>query len=55
MDQKPQQEERRKSQEHYKGDERRAPNQPNEMPTDPTPGNPGKEAVIERDRLDRGA
>ena len=54
------QEERRKSQQHFKGDERRtdqAERPPkyssNEMPRDPTPGHPGKEASIERDRLDR--
>jgi len=62
QDQQPH-EERRKAREHYKGDERRAEDQAetppkkyssNEMPPDPTPGNPGKEASIERDRLDRG-
>jgi hypothetical protein len=47
------QEERRKSQQHFKGDERRQYSE-NEMPRDPTPGNPGKEAAIEKGRLDRG-
>jgi hypothetical protein len=56
MDQKTH-EERRKSQQQFKGDERRTETPPkyssNEMPPDPTPGDPGKEAAIERDRLDR--
>ena len=47
------QEERRKSQQHFKGDERRRSYSEGEMPRDPTPGDPGPEASIERDRLDR--
>ena len=46
------QQERRSSTQPYEGDERRQYSE-NEMPRDPTPGDPGQEASIERDRLDR--
>ena len=56
------QEERRQSQKPYEGDERRKQDgaethkkyAADEMPKDPTPGDPGEENVIERGRLDRG-
>ena len=40
--QRPLQPERRKSQAQYVGDDRRKQYSPDEMPPDPTPGDPGK-------------
>ncbi|HZQ75088.1 MAG TPA: hypothetical protein VFB08_19400 [Burkholderiales bacterium] len=46
--------ERRRAVLPFEGAERRRKYSGNEMPPDPTPGEPGKEAAIEEGRLDRG-
>lgn len=47
-------EERRRASQFFDGAERRRTYAEGEMPPDPTPGEPGAEARIEKDRLDRG-
>jgi hypothetical protein len=62
--QRPLQPERRKAQSPYVGDDRRKQYSPDEMPPDPTPGDPGVDArnqqwleqqrAVEREQSDKG-